>query len=122
MKPEDLDKEQELPASWEPKEGESIIGILVRKQENVGKYHSNAYRLRVQDTNEVKTVWGSKIIDEKLVEQDAQFGDTIGIKFVGEKTAKDNKTKYKDFTVLVEKPVQAGEQAEDGKADDSSSE
>ena len=122
MKPEDLDKEQELPASWDPQDGDQIIGILVRKQEKVGKYSSNAYRLRKLDSGEVITVWGSKIIDEKLVEQDAQIGDTVGIKFLGERTAQDEKTKYKDFTVLVEKPVHPGEQVESSTAEDSSSE
>ena len=102
--PEDLDKEQEIPQAWEPKDNEKIIGILVGKSENVGKYGSTAYRLRKAEDNEIVTVWGSAVLDKKMVEQDAQMGDTIGIKFLGKKTGKDNKTTYKDYTVLVEKP------------------
>ena len=48
---------EELPALWEPKDGESITGVYKAVQHNVGKNKSNMYTIEVD--GELKNFWGS---------------------------------------------------------------
>ena len=87
-----LDQEVE---TWEPKEGEKLIGVLMDKRTHVGQHDSNFYIIKTKDG--LKGVWGSSVIDGRLA--DAERGSKVGIKYLGE--AKGKQGAYKNFNIIV---------------------
>ena len=50
---------------WKPKEeGDSIEGIYIRKQEEVGQYNSNTYVLEKDKV--AMMIWGGTVIDDRM--------------------------------------------------------
>lgn len=92
------------PGIWHPKDaGDSIIGVLVRKEEGKGAdNNSNAYFL--DDGKEVKMVWGCKVLDNRM--QFISVGERIKIEYGGKGKAKTGRMihlyeVYKDDEVKV---------------------
>jgi hypothetical protein len=82
-------------------DGDSIEGILVRVQENIGVNKSKLYSI---DTNNgIKSVWGSAILDDKLAI--LKVGDLIRITYKGLGEAKKGKNAPKIFSVMVDKSI-----------------
>lgn len=81
---------ENLPEVWKPKnEGDFIEGIYAQKKENVGKNNANLYLLEVE--GEMKSIWGSTVLDDKMVY--VKIGDKIKITYDGEEK------NYKKFIV-----------------------
>jgi len=88
------------PTTWKPeKEGDSIEGILVGKQENVGDNNSNMYNI---DTGEkgIFGVWGSAVLDPKMIYVNVE--DKIRITFKGLGIKQSGKFPPKLFKVEVD--------------------
>lgn len=73
-------------------DGDSVAGVYISKEENVGENDSNVYNLNTVDG--IKSVWGSTVLDSKM--KLASFGEDIRIVFVG-KVKPDKGREYKDF-------------------------
>lgn len=67
------------PGVWKPeKDGDSIEGTLIDKEQNIGKNNSWLYHL--DDGNKKTTVWGCAVLDERM--KFVQIGQLIKITFV----------------------------------------
>lgn len=75
--------EMKVYPNWEPKEGEELIGKVIRKETITGaKTGMTNDMIVVQTENgEAYTVWKSKTL-ENLFDV-VQVGDAVGLKFVG---------------------------------------
>lgn len=63
---------------WEAKQvGDNVEGIYIDKEENVGKYSSNAYIL--ENEGKPVMVWGSTIIDRRMAL--VKIGEYVRITF-----------------------------------------
>ena len=86
------DVEQEF-WSFENEE-DSISGIYVSKQENVGENHSIIYNIETPEG--IKSVWGCTVLDNKM--KLLGIGDDIKIVFLG-KVKPEKGREYKDFKI-----------------------
>lgn len=83
------------PISWKPESpGDEIIGVLLRVEDEAGKYKSKVYHLETEDGKQL-SIFGSAVLKDKLGY--ISIGDKIKIVFKGEVEGKDSK--YKDFEV-----------------------
>ena len=101
---------EDLPETWEPKEGDSIEGIYKGKQHNVGKNKSTIYNIKVD--GKLKSVWGSTVLDRKMM--DLEEDETIRITYDGKDEIKD----YKKYTVEVDKPEEESEKDSEESTED----
>jgi hypothetical protein len=67
---------------WKPiKEGEILEGLYLNKETNVGQNSSNIYYFEVLDTHEVKQVWGTTILDQRMIP--VKIGQQVRITYKG---------------------------------------
>jgi hypothetical protein len=74
-------------------EGWTIVGELVRIQEDAGEYDSRLYELQV-DLGEYRVMWGRKNIDLKVDSAGIETGEVIGIRNTGETFETENGEGY----------------------------
>ena len=98
-------KETTLAETWKPeKEGDEIIGLLVRVEENVGPNNSKMYYLEDAKTHEDKGVWGTTALDGRMAT--VKVGEEVKIVYLGlEASKKRAGAKYKNFTVYHREPI-----------------
>ncbi len=84
------------PAKKFEKEGDSIMGTYVRKQENVGAFKSNLYIIKTSEGEQA--VWGSNALDRKM--NMIQTGKQVYIEYLGKKQNPKTKRQFKDWKVL----------------------
>lgn len=89
--------------SWKPEnEGDTLIGVLIGKKENVGINNSNVYLIEEKDkAGELTSVWGSTVLDTKFSE--IPVGSKVKIEYLGKVKSKAPQP-YKDFKVLYQAP------------------
>ena len=86
---------------WKPERiGEEISGKYIRKEEDVGVYHSNKYTL--ENENGEIDVFGSTVLDSKF--NDVPLGYEVKIIYQGEKPSTPPKKPFKLFQVFMRKP------------------
>jgi hypothetical protein len=67
---------------WKPKkEGETLDGIYISKEVNVGQNQSNLYYFERLDTQELVQVWGTTILDQRMVP--VKIGQQVLITYKG---------------------------------------
>ena len=89
------------PEDWKYENDEDFIeGIVVNKQEDVGINNSKLYSIETQEG--VKNVWGSAILDSRMVL--VSIGQKVKITYKGVAEAKQGKNPAKIFKVEVDKP------------------
>lgn len=89
------------PGFFEFKEIEdSVTGVLIKIEENVGEHKSSLYTLEVDE--KPVHVWGSTILDQRMV--GIKVGDLIRIVYKGLGEKKSGKQPPKIFQVLVDRP------------------
>lgn len=99
---------EHTPGEWKyEKEGDSITGVLIQIQSNVGTHkNSNLYTLdckeAVESASEIMKVWGSVVLDQKMV--GLNLGDRIKIVYNGIGIASGANNPPKLFTVFVDRP------------------
>jgi len=55
------------PNIWTPeKEGDSIEGMFMGTEEKVGDNESTLYHLKNPETNEITSIWGSHVLDQRM--------------------------------------------------------
>lgn len=90
---------KELPEEWKPTEaGEFIEGIYAKKKTEVGPNKSNLYIFEIE--GKLKSVWGSKVLDDRMDDLNIEIGDTLRVTYEGE----NEKPKYKKFKVEKDFP------------------
>lgn len=90
------DDEKEKDTIWDPTAiGDSIQGIYIEKEENVGQYNSNLYTLKNKD-GEIK-FWGSTVLDNLM--EKVPFGREVRITYMGKQPSKTGKQAWKDYKV-----------------------
>ena len=86
------------PGFWEiEKEDDSISGVLINIQENVGANKSMLYT--IEQDKKPTNVWGSAILDQRMV--GVKIGDLIRITYKGLGEAKQGHNAPKIFKVEV---------------------
>jgi len=81
-----MDFESIEPNVWKPeREGDTITGLLVRKERDVGVNKSCLYHLETQDKKQI-SVWGSTVLDSRL--DYVNEGEVIRITYKGTETNK----------------------------------
>lgn len=96
-----MEYEEINPNIWKPEEeGDSIEGVLINKETEVGDYKSNAYAIETKD-NKQMLVWGCTILDDRMKYVEA--GDQIKITYKGvEQNKKGQPVKiYKVYKVKI---------------------
>lgn len=90
-------EEKDKDNIWEPAAvGESIQGIYIEKEENVGQFKSNLYTIKNKEKGEIK-FWGSKVLDELMGK--VPFGNEVLITYQGTQPSKKGKNPWKDYRV-----------------------
>lgn len=90
-------EEKDKDNMWEPAAvGESIKGIYIEKEEDVGQYKSNLYTVKSKEEGEVK-FWGSKVLDELM--RKVPLGHEVLITYQGTQPSKKGKNPWKDYKV-----------------------
>ncbi len=91
---------------WKPENSEDEIqGILMKVQEDVGANNSYFYTLEVE--KKAIGVWGSTILDSKMLA--AKIGDLIKIRYDGLGEAKAGHSAPKLFTVFIDRDTESEE-------------
>lgn len=91
-----------LPDTWQPeKEGDFIKGLLVSKEEKIGKHESNLYTIETE-SHKLLSVWGSTVLDMRMKLID--IGTYVWIEYKGKQPSKKGKD-VKIFKVAVKKNV-----------------
>ncbi len=86
---------------WIPeKEGDSVEGVFIAVEKEVGENKSNLYTIETPDAKQIG-VWGSKVLDGKLLS--LKPGQEVKIVFLGVKKP-EGKREWKDFDVF-KKPM-----------------
>lgn len=98
-------KYEDVPENfWEPKEVEdSVSGILIKIQREVGPNKSSLYSLEGKD-GAVNLVWGSTVLDNKMAA--VVVGNDIKIIYLGVKSGKQDYKDYKVQRAVVEQESQ----------------
>jgi hypothetical protein len=67
---------------WKPeKDGDSIHGLYINKESHVGQNDSNLYYIEKLDDHEVLQVWGSTVLDQRMMP--VKTGQEIKITYKG---------------------------------------
>ena len=91
---------------WKPEKSEDEIqGVLVKIQESVGSNNSYFYTIEVE--KKPIGVWGSAILDPKMLA--AKVGDLIKIRYDGLGEAKSGHSAPKLFTVFIDRDTESKE-------------
>ncbi|MCK9151845.1 hypothetical protein [Methanobacterium alcaliphilum] len=92
----DEEEKKEQATIWSPSAmGESIQGIYIDMEENVGQYKSNMYTLK-GEKGEVK-LWGSTVLDNLM--EKVPFGHEVRVTYNGTQPSKNGKNPWKDYKV-----------------------
>lgn len=84
--------------AWIPKEAnESIEGIYLGKQTEVGENKSNLYTMELAGGNQVN-FWGCKVLDGKMI--GIESGQPIKVVYLGKKKSEGSIREYKDYDVF----------------------
>lgn len=84
---------------WKPEnDGDSIEGVLIKVETNVGTNNSNLYTIEV-DKKPI-SVWGSTLLDPKMAA--AKIGDLLRIEYKGLGEAKTGHSAPKIFKLLID--------------------
>ena len=94
----DWDKDPN-PPKHDFEENPIIVGI-VTKIGYVTIKGREAYYINIKTNEGEETVWAGRVIQEGMTEQILLSGDTIGIKYLGEKKGDKGYT-YKDYDIRV---------------------
>ncbi len=89
------------PDTWKPeKEDDSIEGVLVKVQSDVGENESMLYSIEVEKGKFI-SVWGSTVLDQRM--SLVQVGDKVRITYKGLGEKKGGKNAPKIFKVEVDR-------------------
>ncbi|MDI9438149.1 MAG: hypothetical protein QM405_08770 [Euryarchaeota archaeon] len=81
---------------WEPETvGESIQGIYIEKEENVGQFKSKMYFLKTEEGE--KKIWGSTVLDDLMGK--VPLGSEVRITYQGKQPSKSGRQPWKDYKV-----------------------
>ena len=85
-------EEIQPPAAWKPTQvEESVEGVLVKKETEVGINNSNLYHLKDKNDKQV-SVWGTTVLDQRM--NFVEEGEYVKITYKGtEKNKKGQDTK-----------------------------
>ncbi len=90
---------KELPEVWKPeKQGEVLEGVYVQYKKDCGPKKSNLYVFEIE--GKLKSVWGSKVLDDRMSHPHIKIGDTLRITYEG----KDANKGYHKFKVEKDFP------------------
>lgn len=90
------------PEAWIPEEGDSIFGEIEAVVTRDGDYGEFPVITILDNDENVWNVAGfGTVLQNKIAELEPQVGDSIGFKFLGEKSSKNGKSTYKDWRVVL---------------------
>ncbi len=97
-------KESTIADTWKPEaEGDEILGLLTRKEENVGPNNSMMYYLEDSKTHMEVGVWGATSLDISM--RGVKVGEEVKIVFLGLMPSKKRiGKKFKAFKVYHREP------------------
>jgi hypothetical protein len=84
--------------AWKPeKEGDQVVGLLIKVESNIGMHNSMMYHLEDSTTHDIIKVWGSTILDSRMSE--VKIGKLVRITFKGLAQGSKGKNPPKIFKV-----------------------
>jgi hypothetical protein len=97
-----LDKD--YAPGWKPEPGDKVAGVVVERSQRDGGFGMYPIITVRQDSGaEIAIHASSTVIQNEVTAQDPQPGDQIGVLYQGEKTAKDGRSTYHAYRVIVVK-------------------
>lgn len=93
-------------------ENNEIEGVLIKIQDNVGSQNSMLYTLETQADKPPVSIWGSAILDQRMM--GIKQGDKIKVIYKGLGEASPGKNPPKIFQVLVDRPEEEVQEEEIG--------
>lgn len=67
---------------WKPtKEGETLEGLYINKESNVGQNSSNIYYIEKLEGHEVVQIWGTTVLDQRMIP--VKIGQQVRITYKG---------------------------------------
>jgi len=67
---------------WKPtKEGDSVMGLYIQKAEHVGQNDSNIYYIETLPDHENIQIWGTTILDQRMIP--VKIGQQVRISYKG---------------------------------------
>lgn len=90
--------EQNQTPIWDFEENPLLEGALVDVKTEVGPNKSKLYVVKLLSNSENVSVWGSKVIDDRLAT--IEIGDFVKIEYTGKKKSK-NGAMYKNYDIYV---------------------
>ena len=82
--------------TWKEEEGESVEGILINVQGNVGRHQSKLYT--IEKNGKQMSFWGSKVLDDLMLA--VAVGQPVKVEFNGTKESTSGGS-YKSYTVYT---------------------
>lgn len=96
----DEEETRRKPTIWDPQSmGDSIQGIYIEVEENVGQFKSNMYTIKNED-GETK-FWGSTVLDSLM--EKVPLGYEVRVTYMGKQPSKHGKKLWKDYKVEYRK-------------------
>lgn len=78
----ELEKAQLTRPNWEPKEGDTLLGVIVRIDHiKTEKIDNDLMEIKPSDGSGEVTVWKSQLLKELF--EKAKLGDNVGLKYLG---------------------------------------
>lgn len=97
------DDNGDAPPFWDPEPGETIIGTVIRYEDRQTKV--GPCRVAViedVETDEPVSVWLSRmVLKNEFEKQSPRIGDTVGLKFHGERETRRGDSTYFHYTLRV---------------------
>lgn len=92
---------KKVGGAWIPqKKDDEISGKLIKVIDEVGDYKSKGYVIETDE--EIRTAYGSTVLDRKMQDSEVHEGDFVKIVFLGEvKSQEKGKQDYKNWDLYV---------------------
>jgi len=88
------------PGIWTPeKEGDSLEGIFIKAEHDIGPQNSKLYHIEVEE--KPISIWGCTILDQKMVW--VKTGDKLKVTYLGLGDKQPGKNQTKLFKVEVDR-------------------
>ena len=87
------------PDTWRPDLGDKLTGELTRISQVTTRYGAATVAVIKTNDGHYQAVFLTKVLQRKFDEHDPQIGDSISIEFLGMRTPKQGRYKYRDYKV-----------------------
>jgi hypothetical protein len=102
---QELDRDQEFPVAWKPREGDQIIGTIERYSTGTSSLTGdpvNICWIQTEDGDRYSIWLNNAVLISKFKDKQPKPGETIGVRYLGKHPTKN----YKMFRLVVDREQQ----------------